>query len=123
MSFHAFADTFEAGSGSEAVTVAADLLLRLHASTLVAWVVTFFFGFTAVLGLAAHSDGRFPVWFVWMPWVGAAAALASVVVTLAERQWTTLSEMGLFRTSATLLVLWLLVATWWMRRGSVAPSA
>ena len=35
--FFAFSDTFEAGGGSEATLVAADLLLRIHAASLLTW--------------------------------------------------------------------------------------
>ena len=119
--FLAFSDTFAAGTGSEAVTVGADLLLRIHAATLTAWVVSLFFALPAVLGFAAHVDGRFPRWYPWLTWLASVVALASVIVTLAEEQWTTLSEMVLLRTSGVLLIVWLLTTTWWMRRGSIAP--
>jgi hypothetical protein len=120
--FVAFADTFEAGGGSEAVGVGADLLLRLHAATLVTWVVSSFLALPAVLGWAAYSDGRFPGWYPWLVWVAALLAAASVIVTLAESQFTTLSEMGLFRPAATLYLVWLLITTWWMRRGSLVRA-
>lgn len=117
--FVAFADTFRAGGGSEAVTVGADLLLRLHASTLMAWTVTYFFALPALLGFAARADGRFPNWYPWLAWMAGILAGAAVVVTMVEGQWTTLSEMGLFRPSVTLLILWLIVTSWWMRKGSL----
>ncbi len=120
--FLAFSNTFASGGGSEAVTVAADLLLRIHAATLTAWVLSLFVVFPVVLGLAARADGRFPMWFPLLAWLGSLLALASIAVTLAEEQWTTLSEMGLFRPAAVLLVVWLVLATWWMRRGSVVPQ-
>ena len=49
--------------------------------------------------------------------MGALLGIAALVVTMA--QWTTLSEMGLFRPSVILLILWLVVTTWWMRKGSL----
>lgn len=121
--FIAFADTFAAGSASEAVTVAADLLLRLHAATLVAWTLSYFIAFPALLGWAAHADGRFPNWYPWVSWIGALLGVAALIVTMAQRQWTTLSEMGLFRPSVVLFILWLVVTTWWMRRGSLIGVA
>lgn len=123
MTFVAFADTFDAGDGSEAVSVGADLLLRIHAATLTAWVIGFFFAVPALAGIAAHRDGRFPAWYSWLAWAAAALALASVIVTFAEGQWTTFSEMGLFRSGATLAALWIGFTAWWMRRGSITPSA
>ena len=117
--FIAFADTFAAGAGSEATTVAADLLLRLHAATLTAWTLSYFIAFPALLGWAARADGRFPNWYPWVSWIGALLAVAAVVVTMAQGQWTTLSEMGLFRPSVVLLILWLVITTWWMRKGSL----
>lgn len=121
--FVAFADTFTAGSGSEAVTVAADLLLRLHASTLVAWTLSYFIAFPALLGWAARADGRFPNWYPWVSWIGALLGVAALAVTMAQRQWTTLSEMGLFRPSVVLFILWVVVTTWWMRKGSLIGVA
>lgn len=117
--FIAFADTLAAGSGSEAVTVGADLLIRYHAASLVAWTLSYYIAFPVLLGWAALADGRFPNWYPWVAWIGALLGVAAVAVTMAERQWTTLSEMGLFRPSVILLILWLVVTTWWMRRGSV----
>ena len=76
--------------------------MRIHASTLTAWGVTFFIAPPLVVGFAVHADGRFPSWFAWLAWLGAAVGLASVIITLVEEQWTTLSEMVLFRSSASL---------------------
>ena len=117
--FVAFADTFAAGSSGDAVTVAADLLLRVHAATLAAWTLSYFIAFPALLGWAARADGRFPNWYPWVSWIGALLAVAALTVTMVQGQWTTLSEMGLFRPSVTLLILWLVVTTWWMRKGSL----
>jgi len=122
MTFLAFSDTYAAGSDTSAANVGADILLRIHAATLLAWVLTFYFAFPAVAGMAARADGRYPSWFGMSAWVGAALAMAASVVTLTERQWTTLSEMVLFRISATVVVIWLLWLTWWMRQGSVASQ-
>lgn len=117
--FVMFSDTFAAGEGGEAVTVGADLLLRLHASTLTAWTISYFFAWPAVLGWAAKEDGRFPNWYPWLAWIAALLSVAAVSITMAEEQWTTLSEMGLFRPSVTLSGLWLIITTWWMRKGSL----
>lgn len=117
--FLAFADTFEAGSGGDLANLGADLLLRLHASTFVAWVTSYFFALPIALGWAAMVDGRFPAWYPWLAWVAATLAGVSVVLTLTAGQLTTLSEMGIFRPSVTLYLVWLLVTTWWMRNGSL----
>ncbi|HEX6219961.1 MAG TPA: hypothetical protein VF115_02590 [Acidimicrobiia bacterium] len=121
--FLAFADTFEAGGGNELVDLGADLLLRLHAATFVAWVTSYFFALPVVLGWAAAADGRFPAWYPWLAWVAAALAGISAVLTLMGGQLTTLSEMGIFRPSVTLYLVWLLVTTWWMRRGTVLRAS
>lgn len=115
--FLAFADTFEAGEGSDLVNLGADLLLRLHAATFVAWVTSYFFALPLALGWAAMADGRFPAWYAWLAWIAAALAGISVVLTLGSGQLTTLSEMGIFRPSVTLYLVWLAVTTWWMRKG------
>lgn len=67
--FVAFADTFEAGGGGSLVDLGADLLLRLHAATFVAWVTAYFFVLPIALGWAAAADGRFPAWYPWLAWV------------------------------------------------------
>ena len=46
----------------------------------------------------------------------AALSLASVSVTLAERQWTTLSEMGLFRPAITVFLVWFGLISYRLRR-------
>jgi hypothetical protein len=45
-----------------------------------------------------------------------------VVLTLTGVQLTTLSEMGIFRPSVTLHMVWLLPATWWMRKGTLTKA-
>ena len=117
--FVAFAETFEAGEGSDVVALGADLLLRIHAATFVAWVTSYFFALPAVLAWAAWADGRYPVWHIWLSVVASILAGVSVVLTLIHGQLTTLSEMGIFRPSVSIFLIWLLVTTWWMRRGSV----
>lgn len=120
MTFVAFRDTFVGGAGSEATVVGADLLLRLHASTLTAWVVGMFFALPLLLGWAAWQDGGMPVWTTAMVLAAAALQIPAIGITLAERQWTALSEMGLFRTGVTLLFLWMLITTFAMRKGRLA---
>lgn len=119
--FLAFADTYEQGGGSALANLGADLLLRLHASTFVAWVTSYFFALPIVLGWAAMSDRRFPAWYSWLAWLAALLAGISVVLTLTDGQLTTLSEMGIFRPSVTLYLVWVLVTSWWMRKGSLVP--
>lgn len=121
MTFVTFADTFEASGGSEAGTIAVDLLLRLHASTLTAWVTSFWLATPLALGVASFLDRRQPRWMAWLALAGGGLQIAAISITLAERQWTTLSEQVVFRTGATLFLVWMLVATWWMRRGSIHP--
>ena len=119
MTFVFFEDTFNAGGGSEAVTTAADLLLRFHAATLTAWVLSFWFAVPALLAVAVRLDGRMPQWFAGLAGVAALLQVASISVTVAEGQWTTLSEMGLFRVGATLLLVFFLLQALSMRAGSI----
>lgn len=120
MTFVAFRDTFDAGGS--ATSTAADLLLRLHAATLTAWVVSFWLAVPVLLGWAVLRDARMPSWLGWLGLSAGALQVAATGVTVAERQWTTLSEMGLFRVGATVLLVMMLVITWSMRRGELAPG-
>ena len=122
MTFVTFSDTFEASGGSEAGIIAVDLLLRLHASTLTAWVMSFWLATPLALGVASFLDRRQPRWMAWLAWAAGALQIAAISITISERQWTTLSEQVVFRTGATLFFVWMLVATWWMRRGAIHPQ-
>lgn len=113
ISFAFFADTL--ASGAEGAEVGADLLLRLHAASLTAWIVAFFLGVPAVAAAMSWADGD-RSWRLWLPAAAAALAISSLVVTIGARQYTTLSEMILFRAGATLLLVWMIVASWQMRR-------
>lgn len=121
--FLAFSDTYASGSGSEAVEVGADRLLRFHASTLTAWALVHFVALPVAIGLASKADGRFPSWYPLLTWAAAALAGAAVVVAVSEGQWSTLSDMALFRPAVVLLIVWFVVTTWWMRRGEVVAVA
>ena len=101
MTFVFFEDTFNAGAGSEAVTTSADLLLRLHGATLFTWVLVFWFSVPALMAVAVVLDGRLPQWFAALAGLSAALQVAALATTTREGQWTTLSEMGLFRVGAT----------------------
>jgi hypothetical protein len=103
MTFVAYRDTLVAGV--EGAPAGADVLLRLHAATLMAWVLTLFVavpGGAAVVA-ACERDWR---WRFWLPAAIAMLGVASISVTWAERQWTTLSEMGLLRPAITLFLVW-----------------
>lgn len=122
MTFVAFSDTYEAGAGSEATEVGADLLLRLHAATLTAWVTSFWFAVPLLVGVAALRDPRLPKWIGGTGLVAAGLQVVALLVTIAEEQWTTVSEMGFFRIGATLLILWMVTVSHFMRRGDLAPG-
>lgn len=119
LTFHFFADTFEDGGGEGAVLVSADLLLRFHAATLTTWVLSFWMAVPALIGVAAFLDGRVPQWFGGLGLMASFLQVPAVVITIAEGQWTTLSETVLFRIGATLLLVLLLIQTNAMRRGTV----
>ncbi len=118
MSFVAFRDTFEAGEGSEATLVGADLLLRLHASTLAAWVAVFFLAVPLLAGLAGWIEGRGPRWVPALAIGAGVLELVALIITFNQRQWTTLSEQVVFRTGATLYIVWLLATCVALRRGA-----
>jgi hypothetical protein len=119
MTFVFFEDTFNAGANSEAVVTSADLLLRLHGATLFTWVLVFWFAVPALMAYAIRLDGQLPQWFAVLAGVSAVLQLAALAVTTSEGQWTTLSEMGLFRVGATLLILFFLLQALAVRSGSV----
>jgi hypothetical protein len=103
MTFVAYRDTL--GSGIEGAAAGADVLLRLHAATLMAWVTTLFVAVPscAVAVAICERDWR---WRFWLPAAIAVLSVASISLTWAERQWTTVSEMGLLRPAITLFLLW-----------------
>jgi hypothetical protein len=104
VTFEFFGDTLESGApGAETV---ADGFVRLHAATLTSWIVVFWLGLPLSATVASWLDGR-RTWHVWVPGAAVALSAASLAVTMAERQYTTLSEMGLFRPAAVLLLVWL----------------
>ena len=123
MSFIAYTDTFVAGSDTDSVRVGADVLLRLHASTLSAWTLSYFAAVPLLMGMAARADGRFPGWYSLIAFLGAVASITAVIVTALEGQWTTLSEMGIFRPGVVLLAIWLLTTSYWMRSGTLEGAA
>lgn len=122
MTFVAFRDTYAATAGTEAGEIGVDLLLRLHAATLAAWVTTFYLVTPLALGVAAFLDRRLPRWMPWLAWTAAGLQVVALSITIAEGQWTTVSEQVIFRSGASLFLIWVLVAVWWMRRGSVHPA-
>ena len=101
--FLAYEDTLESGAGGAAI--GADVLLRVHAATLMAWVMSMFVALPAGAAAAAASDHDWS-WRFWLPAATAVVSVGSVSVTLTERQWTTLSEMGLLRPAITLFLVW-----------------
>lgn len=119
MTFLAFSDTFEAGQGSEATLVGADLLVRLHAATLAAWVLSFWLAVPLLLGWACLRDPRLPLWAGGLALAAALLQTIALSITIAEQQWTTASEMGFFRIGATLFIGWMIAATFSMRRGDL----
>ena len=113
MTFLAYEDTL--ASGLEGAVAGADVLLRLHAATLMAFVVTLFVAVPAAAALAASMD-RDWTWRFWLPAAITALSVTSVSVTLVESQWTSLSEMGLFRPAVTLFLIWFGLVSFRLRR-------
>ena len=113
MTFLAYEDTL--ASGLEGAVAGADVLLRLHAATLMAFVVTLFVAVPAAAAVAASMD-RDWTWRFWLPAAITALSVTSVSVTLVESQWTSLSEMGLFRPVVTLFLLWFGLVSFRLRR-------
>lgn len=125
MTFWAFRDTYEAADGSEAAAIGADVLLRVHAASLSSWVVVFFFAVPLLGGVATLLEGRYPTWVGGVGIIGGALQVPALVITLSQRQWTTLSEQFIFRTGVTLFIVWMLAVAWSLRRdapiGQPAP--
>lgn len=122
MTFWAYRDTFDAAEGSEAAEIGADLLLRLHAATLSAWTVVFFMAVPLLGGVATLLERRYPSWVGYVGVLAGAIQVPAILVTVSERQWTTLSEQFLFRTGVTLFIGWMLVIAWSLRRGAPVGS-
>jgi hypothetical protein len=99
-----FEDTVET-AGADAV-VSADLLLRLHAGTLTAWIIGFWLGVQVVTTVAAWLDER-RGWELWLPCTGSLMLLVSLGITIAEGQVTTISDMVFLRVPLGLFLLWL----------------
>lgn len=118
VTFFAFTDTFEAAGGSEAVTVGADVLLRIHAATLVAWILSFWFLVPAVIAGALAADGARPAWMTGIAAISALCQLASLILFFQAAQHTTASETGVFRIGVTLLIGLIGVMAWELRRGA-----
>jgi hypothetical protein len=120
MTFLAYDDTL--ASGIEGAVAGADVLLRLHAATLMAWVLSLFVALPMAAAAATALD-RDSSWRFWLPTVVAVLGVASVSVTLAERQWTTLSEMGLLRPAITLFLVWFGLISYRLRRQAFLDAA
>ena len=118
MTFLAYEDTLD--SGIEGAAAGADVLLRLHAATLMAFVLTLFVALPAAEALAVAMDRDWS-WRFWLPAVTSVLATASVCVTLGARQWTTLSEMGLLRPAMVLFLLWFGLVSFRLHRSTGAP--
>ena len=111
--FLAYEDTLR--SGIEGAAAGADVLLRIHAATLMAMVISLFVALPLSCAVAAALE-RETGWQLWLPAVVATISAAAAGVTLVEGQWTTLSEMGLFRPAITLFLVWLGVIGYRLRR-------
>lgn len=122
MTFWAFRDTYEEAGGSEAADISADVLLRLHAATLSSWVVVFFLAVPILGGVATLLDDRYPKWVGALGVIGGGLQVPALLVTIGERQWTTLSEQFLFRTGVTLFIGWMLAISWSLVRGAPVGS-
>ena len=118
ITFVAFEDTFTAANGSDASLIAADLLLRIHAASLMSWMLAFWLPVSALLGAALLVEGSRPF---WMRLLGPAAAimqLAAAVLFVSEGQHTTVGETVLFRSGVTLLLALVALLSWELRRGA-----
>jgi hypothetical protein len=125
MTFLAYEDTL--ARGVEGAVAGADVLLRIHAATLTAFMMTMFVALPTAGAMAAAFDRDWS-WRFWLPGVTALLGAASVTVTLFEKQWTTLSEMGLLRPSITLFLVWFGLISYGLRRaatavGGISPAA
>ncbi len=101
-----FQDTVEA-AGEDGV-VSADLVMRLHAGTLTAWIIGFWLGVQAVCAIAAWVDGR-RSWELYLPAAAVLLLIISLSITVAEGQYTTVSEMLFFRVPVVLFLIWLIL--------------
>jgi hypothetical protein len=110
-------------SGIEGATAGADVLLRVHAATLTAFVLTLFVALPAAFAVATALE-RDWTWRFWLPVATSVVATASLCVTLAERQWTTTSEMGLLRPAMVLFLVWFGLVSYRLRRigGEARPG-
>jgi hypothetical protein len=115
----AYQDTLAGASDQPAADIGADVLLRLHAATLAAWVVTFFISLPLATAISVWFEGE-RRWRLWLPALTVACHVAALLLTLIERQWTTVSEMALFRPGAVLFVVWFGLLSRDLRAG--APS-
>ena len=105
-----FGDVLEASGNGPAEVAAASALMRVHLTTFMAWLITFWFGSALFLGIATLAEPDRRHWVGWILLVAAVLAMSSFVVTALEGQLTTLSEPFLFRPSTFLWTIWLLVA-------------
>jgi hypothetical protein len=119
VSFLTYQDTLD--SGLEGSDAGADVLLRVHAATLTAFALMLFVALPAAVAIAKAMDHD-RTWRFWLPTAVAALASAAVVVTLLERQWTSLSEMGLLRPSMVLFLLWYGLLAYELRRSATAEE-
>ncbi len=120
VTFLAYEDTL--ASGVDGAVAGADVLLRLHAATLVALVMAMFVAVPAAAAVAAAVD-RQAGWRTRLPAAGAALSVTSVTITLVEGQWTTLSEMWLFRPAVTLFLVWFGLIAFGLRRDAMAAQS
>lgn len=114
-----FQDTVEQ-AGPDA-TVSADLVMRLHAATLTAWIVGFWLAVQIVVAVAAWVDGR-RGWEFSLPAAAVVMLLVSLGITLAEGQYTTASDMVFFRVPVTLFLVWLGLAGYRMWKVTGEPD-
>jgi hypothetical protein len=118
-SFIAYKDTL--ASGQDGAAVGADVLVRIHAATLMALVITLFVAMPLAAALATALDGD-RGWRFGLPMAIGGLSVAAASVTLMERQWTTLSEMGLLRPAITLFVIWFGLIGYGLRREATAAQ-
>ena len=115
VTFLTYQDTL--ARGVDGAAAGADVLLRIHAATLSAFVMSMFVALPGAAALACVS-GRDRTWRFWLPLAITVLSVASLIVTLAAGQWTSLSEMGLFRPAVTLFVIWLGLISYELRRAA-----
>jgi hypothetical protein len=115
ITFLAYQDTLAAGG--EATAVGADVLLRLHAATLMVWTIVLLVAVPLAAAIAAWLDAT-RGWRFLLPLACACLAVGAAAVTAFERRWTTVSEMILFRSSMTLLLVWLFLCGLTLRRAA-----